>query len=46
MSTDDNRLTATLESHPRLTGFLFATLVLLTTGVSTVLADSGVNTGP
>lgn len=46
MSTDDNRLTATLESHPRLTGFLFATLVLLTFGVSTVFANSGGNIGP
>lgn len=46
MSTDDNRLISTLESHPRLTGFLFATLVLLTSGVSAVGASSGATVGP
>lgn len=46
MSTDDNRLTATLESHPRLAGALFTTLVLLTFGVSAAAAGSVGGTGP
>lgn len=46
MSTNGNRLTATLESYPRLTGVLFTALVLLSAGVSAVAASSGANVGP
>ena len=46
MEPNGNRLTSTLESHPRLTAALFTTLTLLTVGVTTVAADSGVNVGP
>lgn len=46
MSTPDNRLIATLESHPRLAGVLFTTLVLLSLGTSAVAANSGTTIGP
>lgn len=46
MSTNGNRLTATLESHPRLAGALFTTMVLLTFGVSAAAAGSIGSTGP
>lgn len=46
MSTNGNRLTATLESHPRLAGVLFTTLVLLSLGTTAVAANSGGTVGP
>lgn len=41
MSTTGNRLTDTLESHPRLTGAVFTTVVVLTFAVSAVAAGGG-----